>query len=77
MCVAYPYKIKSSNSKKAWAEAKGDSKEIKLDLVSDIKKGDWVLVSNNYAVSKISEDEAKRMINLIDETIEEGKANAC
>lgn len=77
MCVAYPYKITKADNQKAWAEAKGDSKEIKLDLVSDIKKGDWVLVSNNYAVSKISEDEAKRMIALIDETIEEGKANAC
>ena len=77
MCVAYPYKIKSANSKKAFAEAKGDSKEIKLDLVSDIKKGDWVLVSNNYAVSKIPEDEAERMISLIDETIKEGKADVC
>lgn len=76
MCVAYPYKIKSVNGDRAQAEAKGDSKEVKLDLVNEVKKGDWILVSNNFAVSKITEVEADKMIKLIDETQRAGGANA-
>jgi len=72
MCLAYPYKIKSINGKIAIAKVGNIEYEIKTDLVSNLKKDNWVLVSNKYAVSKISEQEAKKMIEMIDKTRKAG-----
>ncbi len=77
MCLAYPYKIKLINGKIAIAKVGNSEYEIKTDLVSNLKKNDWILVSNKYAVSKISEQEAKKMIEMIDKTRKAGGRNDC
>lgn len=77
MCLAYPYKIESTNGKMAIAKVNKTKHEIKTDLVVDLKKNDWVLVSNKYAVSKISEEEAKKMTDMIDKTRKAGGRDDC
>lgn len=73
MCMAYPYKVISL--KNNFAETSKEN--IDLSLVKNIKIGDWVLVKDKYAVSKISEQEAKDMLELFDKAREAGDTNAC
>ncbi len=65
MCLSIPYKIEKINGQKAIVR-KNNKKEAEIDinLLSDLKKGDWVLLLNNLAIEKISLKEAKEIINL-------------
>jgi len=65
MCLAIPYKIQSINGNIAIVKSGSDSKEIDIRLVSGVKKSDWVLVNQKFAVSKISKKDALKMIDLI------------
>jgi len=39
-------------------------RSININLLKDIKTGDWVLILNNLAIEKITEEEALQIINL-------------
>jgi hydrogenase maturation factor len=42
-----------------------DGKIIDVSLVSDVKKGDWLLVHGDLAINKISKKEADNIFQLI------------
>jgi hydrogenase maturation factor len=42
-----------------------DGKKIDISLVSDAKKGDWLLVHGDLAINKISKKEAYNIFSLI------------
>lgn len=65
MCLAIPYKVKSIKGNIAVVENDLVTKKIKLRLISNAKKGDWVLVSQNVAVSKISTKDAEKNLEFI------------
>lgn len=67
MCLAIPYKIKSINGKMAIAKVGKESKEIDIHLISKAKQGDWILVSQGFAVSKISKKDALKSTKLANE----------
>lgn len=73
MCLAIPYKIKSIKNNTALADAGKDCKEIDTHLVPKLKKGDWVLANQNFAISKITEKDALKIIRLNDEIKGDGK----
>ncbi|MCX6739726.1 MAG: HypC/HybG/HupF family hydrogenase formation chaperone [Candidatus Parcubacteria bacterium] len=64
MCLTIPGKIKQILGKNAIIEVGKKNKEIKLNLLSDLKLGDWVLTLHDLAVEKISAQDAQKIINL-------------
>lgn len=61
MCVATPVKIKSIRQKNAIL---ADGRRVNLSLVSDVKKGDWVLCHADLAINKVEANEAKEILKL-------------
>ncbi|RLA07118.1 MAG: hydrogenase assembly protein HupF [Gammaproteobacteria bacterium] len=70
MCLAIPAKvIKIYDDNQTATVAIGDvKKDISLSLVEDIKKDDFVLVHVGFALSKLSESDAKKTLDLFAET---------
>jgi len=64
MCLSKPVKVVKLNGKKAQVEFDGKKREIDVTLVENIKIGDWLLVTQNLAINKISQKEAKNILKL-------------
>ena len=69
MCLALPAQIVEINleSDTAVVSLDGIQKEISLALVDDVNIGDYVLLHVGYALSKVSESEARRTLALFAE----------
>jgi len=62
MCLAIPGKIiKKINSEQAEVLLGGIKKTIRLDLLPDVSKGDYVLIHAGYAITKINAKEANEV----------------
>lgn len=75
MCLAVPGKIISikdnnENYKTAMFSIGGVVKEICIDLVPDVKQGDYAIVHAGYAINILDEEEAKKTIDMITEMLE-------
>jgi len=65
MCLSIPYKINKIKGKKALVNSVNKkNREINLNLLKNVKVGDWILALNNFAIQKITNKEAKQIINL-------------
>jgi hydrogenase expression/formation protein HypC len=65
MCLSIPYKIAKIKAKEATVMTQANEpRKIDLNLLNNVNVGDWVLVLNNLAVEKITDREAKQIINL-------------
>ncbi len=49
------------------AELRGVSTRARMDLVSDIQTGDYVIVHAGFAIEKLDEEEALETLNLLDQ----------
>lgn len=58
MCLAVPRKVVSVEENIAILQ---DHRKVRLDLVEGVKPGDYVIVSADLAVEKITETQAKEM----------------
>jgi len=67
MCLATPAKIKSINKDKAMVDFGGVTKEISLGVLSNVKKGDYVLIHAGFAIGKVKQQEAKDIKNALKE----------
>lgn len=67
MCLSIPAKILEIKKNKAVANSFGKKIEVGIDLVKDIKRGDYGLISNGFIIKKISAEEAEDIINTIKE----------
>lgn len=65
MCLGVPAKIVKIQGKEAIAEVGGVQREISLELLSDINVGDYVIIHAGFAISKIDEEEADTMLNIL------------
>lgn len=65
MCLAIPGKIKKIEE--TWAYFDFDGKEFKADisLAGNVEVGNWILMHDGRALSKISEKEAKENLKFI------------
>ena len=62
MCLAIPGKItKKISSEQAEVLLGGIKKTIRLDLLPDVSKGDYVLIHAGYAITKINAKEANEV----------------
>jgi hydrogenase expression/formation protein HypC len=67
MCLSIPVKILEIKNKKAIVNLGGENKEFGIDLVPDIEKDDYCLISNGFIVKKILAEEAEEIIKIIKE----------
>jgi hydrogenase expression/formation protein HypC len=70
MCLSVPAKIISVNELSAKASVGGTIINVAIDLVDDVKVGDYVLVHTGVALRLISEEEAEVTLRLINELID-------
>lgn len=67
MCLAVPIKIVEVNGKNAMGEMSGVKAKVRVDLIPEIKIGDYVMVHAGFAIEKIREDEAIKSIKIFEE----------
>lgn len=65
MCLAIPGKIKKIKENKALFDYDGEEYEADISLAPDVEVGDWILMHDGRALSKISEKEAKENLEFI------------
>ena len=67
MCLSIPGLIVQIDGEEAKVDIAGNSIRASLNLLDDIKIGDYVLVHAGYAIQKIDEEEARKTLELLDE----------
>ena len=68
MCLAIPVKIiEIKNKEMAVAALGGVKKDVSIQVLSDVKKGDYVLLHAGFAIQKIDEKEAEETLQLLRE----------
>jgi len=65
MCLSIPAKILSIKNNKAIADFQGKREEVDIQLVEDIKIGDFALISNGFIIKKIPSKEAEEIFRAI------------
>jgi len=55
---------------RAEIEVAGTRREVSLQLLAEVEVGDWVLVNLGFVVTKIGEDEARKIMHLYQEIAE-------
>ena len=66
MCLSIPAKIlEIKKNNKAIADLFGKKQEVDTQLVKEIKKGDYGLISNGFIIKKLSADEAEEILKII------------
>ncbi|AIS51337.1 hydrogenase assembly chaperone HypC [Thermoanaerobacter kivui] len=67
MCIAVPMKILSIENNKAVVELGGITRKARIDLIPDLKVGDYVIVYAGFAIEKVDEKMAKEVQEIFDE----------
>ena len=67
MCLAVPAQIVSIEGKDVKVKISGNTMRASLDLLDDVKVGDFVLLHAGYAIQKIDEDEARKTLEIFDQ----------
>lgn len=65
MCLAIPVKILQIKKNKAVADSFGEKIEVGIELVKDIKKGDYGLISNGFIIKKVSAKEVGEILKIL------------
>jgi hydrogenase expression/formation protein HypC len=76
MCLGIPSKIVSINGEMAVVSVGGTEYEASVQLLDDVKTGDYVLVHTGFAIQIISEEKAQETLKLFKEMEDiEGQIN--
>lgn len=67
MCLSIPGKVIEINGDMAQVSVGGTKYETSLQMVEDIKVGDYVLMHTGFAIQKISEEEALETLKTFQE----------
>jgi len=68
MCLAVPARVvECLEGDRALIDLEGVRMEISLELIDDVRPGDYVIVHVGYAIGKIDPDEAERTLALFAE----------
>ena len=69
MCLAVPAKVIEINGKAAIVDFGGVKREARLDLLPDVKVGDYVIVHTGFAIEKLVERTAKEILQAWEEVL--------
>ncbi|NLO06628.1 MAG: HypC/HybG/HupF family hydrogenase formation chaperone [candidate division WS1 bacterium] len=67
MCVAIPSKVVEIEDQVATVELGGNRSTARLDLLDDVKVGDYVLVHAGFAITTVDEEYAKETLAMLSE----------
>lgn len=67
MCLGIPVKINKIDGLMAEAEFEGVKRHISLQLLKDVKVGDYCILHAGFAISKLDEEEAGKSLMLFKE----------
>jgi len=70
MCLAIPMKLIKIERNKGVVELSGVKKEISLDLLKEVKLGDYLIIHAGFAIEKLNEEEAKKTLAIWEEISE-------
>lgn len=65
MCLAVPGQVMQLDGTSARVKFHGVERVVQMDLVPEVKLGDWVLVHAGYAIQCMDEEEAKETLALL------------
>jgi hydrogenase expression/formation protein HypC len=75
MCLGIPVEVvKINDEETALIELTGVQKEINIQLVPQVKIGDWVILHAGFAIEIIDEKEAEKTLDSFRELMEASKA---
>lgn len=69
MCLGIPMRVTSINGNKALCEQSGTKVEVYIDLVEDVKVGDYVLIHAGFAIKKLTAEDASETLQLLNEVL--------
>lgn len=67
MCLGLPLKVVEIHNKEALGELNGVKRKIRIDLIENLKLGDYVMVHAGFAIEKIDESSALETLDIINE----------
>jgi len=67
MCLAIPMKVIEVKGEEALVEIGGVKKKVIINLVKDVKTGDYLIVHAGFAIQKLDEKEALETLKLLKE----------
>lgn len=67
MCLSIPSKVISINGDTAIVSVGGTEYEASLQILNDVKVGDYILLHTGFAIQKISEEEAIETLKVFKE----------
>ena len=71
MCIAVPLEVIEIKGTIALARFGDSSREVHLDLIDDVKAGDFILVHAGFAIEKLNREEAEKTLSLFKEIADE------
>ncbi|HOL65830.1 MAG TPA: HypC/HybG/HupF family hydrogenase formation chaperone [bacterium] len=67
MCLAVPMKLVEKKGEEGVVELAGVRRKIRLDLVDNVRVGDYLIVHAGFAIEKLNLKEAKKTLKLFQE----------
>ncbi len=67
MCLAIPMKVKETAGDFAKVETGSLMRTVNIQMLPQIKAGDYVIVHAGFAIEKVNPDKAKETLRLINE----------
>ena len=67
MCLSIPAKIDSIEGEMAMVSVGNVTYKASLQLLDDVKVGDYILLHTGFAIQKISEEEAAETLRIFEE----------
>ncbi|RLD16322.1 MAG: HypC/HybG/HupF family hydrogenase formation chaperone [Caldiserica bacterium] len=67
MCLAIPMRVIEVKGEEALVEIGGVKKKVIINLVKDVKTGDYLIVHAGFAIQKLDEKEALETLKLLKE----------
>jgi len=71
MCLAIPLEVIEINNNIAKVSIGNTKREAYLDLMDNVRVGDFVLVHAGFAIEKLDKEEAEKTLSLFKEIIDE------
>ncbi|MFL0246753.1 HypC/HybG/HupF family hydrogenase formation chaperone [Candidatus Clostridium stratigraminis] len=67
MCLGLPLKIVKIDNKEAIGELNGVKRKVRIDLIENLKIGDYVMVHAGFAIEKLDESSALETLDIVNE----------
>ncbi len=66
MCIAIPGRVERVEYPYAVVNFRGTKRKVRIDLLEDVKEGDYVLVHVGFAIQKVEKSEAENIAELLE-----------